>query len=68
MRGYEKAALLYVQAKSWGKALECYDKLGLYADAAAALRRGGEFNQMVQYLAECVVWPLCRVRPCLIGN
>ena len=57
-----------MQAKSWGKALEYYDKLELYADAAAALCEGGEFDQLVQYLAKCVVWPLCRVILCLHGN
>ena len=44
-----------MQAKSWGKVFESYDKLGLYADAATALCQGGKFNQLVEYLAKCVV-------------
>ena len=68
MSGYEKAAPLYMQVKLWDKAFKCYNELELYADAAAALRQGGEFNQLVEYLAKCVVWPLCRDRLILLGD
>ena len=47
---HDKAASLYKQCRSWRKAFRCYDMLGLYAEAADALRQGEEFNKLIRYL------------------
>ena len=56
-----------MQAKSWHKAFECYNELGSYADAAAALRQGEEFNQLVEYLAKCVVGSFAELGSACLG-
>ena len=47
---HDKAASLYKQCRSWRKAFRCYDMLGLYAEAAAALRQGELFDELMHYV------------------
>ncbi|KAF8248699.1 P-loop containing nucleoside triphosphate hydrolase protein [Wilcoxina mikolae CBS 423.85] len=48
---HDKAATLFEQAQSWLKAFSSYDQLGCRGEAAAALRQGEFFDELVRYLA-----------------
>ncbi|KAF8544382.1 hypothetical protein BDD12DRAFT_801307 [Trichophaea hybrida] len=49
---HDKAAPLYMQSQAWRKASSSYDIMEFYGDAAAALRQGELFDELLRYLAE----------------
>jgi tetratricopeptide (TPR) repeat protein len=48
---HDKAAPLYMQARRWRKAATSFDIIEHYGDAAAALRQGELFNELVKYIS-----------------
>jgi tetratricopeptide (TPR) repeat protein len=48
---HDKAAPLYMQARCWLKASTSFDIIERYGDAAAALRQGELFNELVNYIS-----------------
>jgi tetratricopeptide (TPR) repeat protein len=49
---HDKAAPLYMQSQAWRKASRSYDITESYDNAAAALRQGELFDELLRYLAE----------------
>ncbi|KAF8244421.1 hypothetical protein K440DRAFT_663457 [Wilcoxina mikolae CBS 423.85] len=49
---HDKAAPLYMQSQAWRKASSSYDIMESYGDAAAALRQGELFDELLRYLTE----------------
>ncbi|KAI5810335.1 hypothetical protein BZA77DRAFT_172956 [Pyronema omphalodes] len=48
---HDKAAPLYMQARCWHKASTSFDIIERYGDAAAALRQGELFTELIAYIA-----------------
>jgi hypothetical protein len=44
-----------MQSQAWRKASSSYDIMEFYGDAAAALRQGELFDELLRYLAEYVL-------------
>ena len=47
-----KAALLFAKAGLYVRASDCHDEVGNHSEAAAILRQGAMYNEMVSYLTE----------------